>query len=175
MPRQVNFANSVAQHLPYLKRMARGLTRDDSLTEDLVQQTILKALVHADQFRCESTLKTWLTSIARNEFCQVYRCKWRMRTVPLATEHVDGYGALRMDSLRPTYEAIERQAVVRQAVSRLPQAYRSVVELCDFQCLSLEEAAAKLQLTLAAVKTRRQRARRKLQRLVVKLRPTDSL
>src|SRR4051812_32240261 len=175
MPRQVNFANSVAQHLPYLKRMARRLTRDDSLTEDLVQQTILKALAHADQFRCESTLKTWLTSIARNEFYQIYRCKWRIRTVPLTTEHVEGYGAVQVDSLSPTYEAKEREAVVRQAVSRLPQSYRSVVELCDLQCLSLQEAAAKLQLTLSAVKTRRQRARRKLQRFVVQLRPTDCL
>lgn len=175
MPRQVNFANSVAQHLPYLKRMARGLTRDDSLTEDLVQQTILKALVHGDQFRCESTLKTWLTSIARNEFYQIHRCKWRRRAVPLVTEHVEEYGTLQVDSLSPAYEAKERQAVLRQAVSRLPPSYRSVVELCDFQCLSLQEAAAKLQLTLAAIKTRRQRARRKLQRFVVNLRPIDSL
>jgi RNA polymerase sigma-70 factor, ECF subfamily len=174
MPRHVNFANSVAQHLPYLTRMARGLTRDDSLTEDLVQQTILKALVHGDQFRCESTLKTWLTSIARNEFYQSYRCEWRRRAVPLVTEHVDGYGVLQVDSLSPAYEAKEREAVVREAVSRLPQSYRSVVELCDLQCLSLQEAAAKLQLTLAAVKTRRQRARRKLLRFVVNLRRSDS-
>ena len=66
MPTQPNFANSVARHLPYLKRIARRLTQYGSLTEDLVQQTRLKALVHADQFRCESSLKTWLTSMARN-------------------------------------------------------------------------------------------------------------
>jgi RNA polymerase sigma-70 factor (ECF subfamily) len=131
----------------------------------------LKALVHADQFRFESTLKTWLTSIAKNEFHQVYRCRWRMRSVPLATELLEGYGAPQVDSPGPSYEAKEREALVRQAVSRLPQSYRSVVELCDFQCLSLQEAAARLQLTLATVKTRRQRARRKLQRFVVKLRP----
>jgi DNA-directed RNA polymerase specialized sigma24 family protein len=55
MPVNEDFGNCVAQHLPYLHRMVRGLTRGDPMTEDIVQQTILKALVHADQFRLEST------------------------------------------------------------------------------------------------------------------------
>jgi DNA-directed RNA polymerase specialized sigma24 family protein len=61
MPKEATFSNCVAQHLPYLTRMVGGLTRNDTTTDDIVQQTMLKALLHADQFRFESTLKTWLT------------------------------------------------------------------------------------------------------------------
>lgn len=169
MPEQAKFANSVAQHLPYLERMVRGLTRNDPMTDDIVQQTMLKALVHADQFRFESTLKTWLTSIAKNELRQVYRCKWRVSSVPLVTENMDCDRSLQVDSASPDWEASEREALIRKAVSRLPKSYRSVVELCDLQGLPLQEAAARLRLTLPAVKTRRRRARNKLRPFVIKL------
>jgi RNA polymerase sigma-70 factor (ECF subfamily) len=171
MPANENFGNCLAQHIPYLNRMVRSLTRGDPMTDDIVQQTMLKALVHADQFRFQSTIKTWLTSIAMNEVRQVYRCKWRMHSVPLVTENLEGGDSPRVESPSQGYQATEREALVRQAVSRLPESYRSVVELCDLQLLPLQEAAARLRLTLAAVKTRRQRARRKLRPFVVEFKP----
>jgi RNA polymerase sigma-70 factor (ECF subfamily) len=167
--KQETFADCLVQHLPYLKQVVRGLTRNDPMTDDIVQETILKALVHADDFRFESTVKTWLTSIARNELRQLYRCKWRTCSVTLATEDLESAGSPQVGSRHPSYQATERDALIRQAVSRLPESYRSVVELCDLQRLPLEEAAARLRLTLAAVKTRRQRARKKLRPLVASL------
>jgi RNA polymerase sigma-70 factor, ECF subfamily len=169
MPVNEDFGNCVAQHLPYLHRMVRGLTRGDPMTEDIVQQTILKALVHADQFRLESTLKTWLSSIAMNEVRQLYRCKGHMHSVPFMTENVESDRSPRVACPHPGYQAREREALIRQAVSRLPEPYRCVVELCDLQQLPLREAAVRLRLTLAAVKTRRQRARKKLRPFVVNL------
>jgi RNA polymerase sigma-70 factor, ECF subfamily len=169
MPEQATVANCVAQHLPYLKRMVGGLTRGDTMTDDIVQQTMLKALVHADQFRFESTLKTWLTSIARNEFRQVHRGKWQMYSVPLITENLESDRSLHVESASSNCEASERDVLIRKAVSRLPEPYRSVVELCDLQGLTLKEAAMRLQLTLPAIKTRRRRARHKLRPLVANL------
>lgn len=63
----------VAQYLPYLNRFVGNLTRHDQMAEDIVQQTVLKALLHAEQFPFESGVKTWLTSIAVNEVYQMYR------------------------------------------------------------------------------------------------------
>jgi RNA polymerase sigma-70 factor (ECF subfamily) len=166
---QEKVADSITQHLPYLHRMVRGLTRGDPMAEDIVQQTILKALVHTDQFRLESTLKTWLTSITMNEVRQVYRCKWRMRSVPLMTENGEGEQSPLIESPHAGYQAREREVLIRQAVSRLPEPYRCVVELCDLQCLPLQESAAQLRLTLAAVKTRRHRARKMLRALCCQL------
>ena len=67
MGKEETFANGIVEHLSYLRRMVRGLTRNDAMTDDIVQETMLKALAHADEFRFESSLKTWLTSIAKNE------------------------------------------------------------------------------------------------------------
>ena len=168
---QDKLVDSVAEHLPHLTRVVRGLTRCDTSVEDIVQQTVLKALTHADQFRFDSTLKTWLTSIAWNEVRQLRRSKWRARTVPLM-DNVEGHrsGSREFRSASDGYEAKEREALVRQAVSHLPQAYRCVVELCDFQEIPLREVARKLSLSLAAVKSRRHRAKEKLLRLVKNLR-----
>jgi RNA polymerase sigma-70 factor (ECF subfamily) len=139
------------------------------MTDDIVQETMLKALVHAEQFRCESTLKTWLTSIAMNEVRSFYRCKWRTRFAPLTVEELEGNGSLQVDFVSPSYQATERDALIRRAVSQLPEPYRSVVELCDLQCVPLREAAAQLRLTLEAVKTRRRRARKKLRPFLAKV------
>jgi RNA polymerase sigma-70 factor, ECF subfamily len=167
MRKQQNFASCVAQHLPFLTRFVSGAMRGDQSAEDIVQQTVLKALMNADQFRCESSLKTWLVSIAINEARQAYRCGWHRRTVPLVTESLDSIRSL--ESSSKTYQANQRAVLVRKAVSRLPQAYRSVVELCDFQQLPMSEAARQLGLTLPAIKSRRHRARQKLLPLVQEL------
>jgi RNA polymerase sigma-70 factor (ECF subfamily) len=166
---QQPFADSVAQHVPFLTRVVRSLVRGDQMAEDIVQQTVLRALMNADRFRFESALTTWLASIAINEVRQAYRCGWHRRTVPLMTDSFDVDRCQRVEFPHHTYEANERDDLVRHAVSRLPQMYRSVVELCDLECLSLNEAALKLGLTLPAVKSRRHRARQKLLPLVEKL------
>jgi RNA polymerase sigma-70 factor, ECF subfamily len=163
------FADCVVQQLPFLNRMVRGLTRNDPLADDIIQQTVLKALVHADQFRFDSTLRTWLTSIALNEMRQVYRCKWRTHSAPLITESVESAGSPLAQSPHWTYHMREREVLIRQAVSRLPEMYRCVVELCDLQDLPLKEAADRLRITIGAVKSRLQRARTKLRPFIVKL------
>jgi RNA polymerase sigma factor (sigma-70 family) len=74
-----------------------------------------------------------------------------------------------IEYLDDAYEAKERDILVRRAISRLSHTYRVVVELCDLQDMSLREAAARLGLTLPAVKTRRVRARRQLKLLTANL------
>ena len=86
---QQYFGDFVVQQLPYLKRLVCKLTRGDQIADDIVQQTMLKALIHAHQFRFQPSLKTWLSSIAVNEVHQVYRSKWQKSAVPMQTEMVD--------------------------------------------------------------------------------------
>ena len=152
---------------PFLNRVVRKLTRCDQIAEDTVQQTVLKAIANAHQFRFESALKTWLASIALNEVRQVYRST--RRAVPLIDEDVSVHRCSLFGHQKDPHEAKERDMFVWHAVSRLPQIYRSVVELCDFQCLPLKQAAGELGLSLSAVKSRRHRALKKLRPLVAKM------
>jgi RNA polymerase sigma factor (sigma-70 family) len=163
---QTTFGSCVAEHLPFLTRFVTGAVRGAQNAEDIVQQTVFKALTNANQFRFESSLKTWLVSIAINEARQAYRYAWHRRTVPLVTEDVDSLRSRQLESLNNNYQEKEREALVRKAVSRLPQPYRCVIELCDFQQLPMREAASRLGLTLSAIKSRRHRARQKLLPLV---------
>src|SRR5215475_5673134 len=50
-----------------LFRIARGILRDDSEAEDVVQETYVRALTHLGGFRGDSSLSTWLSRIAMNE------------------------------------------------------------------------------------------------------------
>ena len=70
--------------------------------------------------------------------------------------------------------AIRGNAQLRDAVSKLPHGYRSVLELCDLQELSAREAALRLGLTAAAVKIRRHRGRRRLRPLMARARRRTS-
>ncbi len=129
----------------------------------------MKALTNADQFRFHSALKTWLIAIAVNEVRQTYRCGWRKRVVPLMTETLNVRRVQDVGLPHNAYEANERNLLVRDAVSRLPRMYRSVVELCDFECVPMKEAARRLRITLPALKAHRHRVRQKLLPLLCKL------
>jgi RNA polymerase sigma-70 factor (ECF subfamily) len=50
-----------------LYRLARGILRNDSEAEDVVQETYVRAFTHLDGFRGEASLSTWLSRIAINE------------------------------------------------------------------------------------------------------------
>ena len=50
-----------------LYRLARGILRNDSEAEDVVQETYVRALTHLEDFRGDSSLATWLSRIAMNE------------------------------------------------------------------------------------------------------------
>ena len=50
-----------------LYRLARGVLRNDSEAEDVVQETYVRAFTHLEQFRGDSSLSTWLSRIAMNE------------------------------------------------------------------------------------------------------------
>src|SRR3978361_178805 len=50
-----------------LYRLARGILRNDSEAEDVVQETYVRAFTHLESFRGDSSLATWLARIAMNE------------------------------------------------------------------------------------------------------------
>ena len=70
---QVEFKQHVASLRPILRGFTSRFTSDREESQDLVQDTILKALTYADKFRQDSNLKGWLFTIMRNTFINKYR------------------------------------------------------------------------------------------------------
>jgi RNA polymerase sigma-70 factor (ECF subfamily) len=60
------FADEIIEYLPRLQSSARRFAGNRNLADDLVQETVLRALVHADQFQTGTNLLAWLYTILRN-------------------------------------------------------------------------------------------------------------
>jgi RNA polymerase sigma-70 factor (ECF subfamily) len=59
--------------VPHLRAFAVSLTADREKAEDLVQETLLRALTHMDRFERGTNLQAWLSTILRNQFYTGYR------------------------------------------------------------------------------------------------------
>jgi RNA polymerase sigma-70 factor, ECF subfamily len=158
---------------PYERRvyvMALSFLRNEADAEDAAQEAFLKAFRNLSSFRGESKFGTWLVSITLNEA----RTRIRRRdTVKMESldEPPDDQGhtlpALLRDWKEIPSEALERKEVrllLQEAITGLPPIYREVFELRDIEQLSVNESAAALGISIAAVKVRLHRARMMLQK-----------
>jgi RNA polymerase sigma-70 factor (ECF subfamily) len=157
------FGDLIAPHLSPLSRIVRAAIGAHPEVEDIVQQTALKAFTHLAQFRFEAGFRTWLIQIGVNEARQ-----WRRKCAssrfleftPCAFSELP----IGDQSHSPfiEYQRSEMGARLGVALARLPEKYRNVILLRDFEDLSISEVAVRLGLTVPAVKTRHRRARQKV-------------
>jgi RNA polymerase sigma-70 factor, ECF subfamily len=150
-------AAGVTEHLDGLYRYARLLTGDAVLAEDVVQDTVLRALERADQFRGDASLRTWLHRIAHN--IVVDRARHRAREV--VVEDVEERW-MDDDYTVEVAEVIERAAMkdeLEDALVRLPDIYRTAVVLHDVEGWTNAEIAETVGIGLPAAKQRLRRGR----------------
>ena len=132
---------------------------DRQLAEDAVQEAFLKAFVHLEDFRGESSEKTWLTRIAINTCRSMRRNAWfNLRRSELSDALPAPTGADPADAVDDT--------LVR-AVSRLKPKYREVIVLYYYQEMKTREVAQVLGIPERTVSSRLVRAREAL-RMTVK-------
>ena len=77
---QATLSSEIASLHGTLKRLSRRFTRDSEESSDLVQDTILKALVYKHKFTEDTNLQGWLFTIMRNTFINHYRKSQRDKT-----------------------------------------------------------------------------------------------
>jgi len=141
-----------------LFRIARGILRDDAAAEDVVQETYIRVFTHAEQFRGDSSVGTWLVRIAIN--LALGRIRSRRPSVDI--------GSVTPASADPDPESLmaqhELRTLIERAIDTLPDAFRLVFVARIVEGLSIEETAELLHLRPETVKTRVHRARRALRR-----------
>lgn len=148
-----------------LYRLARGILRNDSEAEDVVQETYVRAFTHLDGFRGDSSLATWLARIAMNE--ALGRLRRQRPSIDLDTLAPGVLEAqiiqfpLSGPSEDPEKSMAQReiQAVVEHAIDDLPEAFRIVFITRVIEGMNVEETAEILGLKPETVKTRLHRAR----------------
>jgi RNA polymerase sigma-70 factor (ECF subfamily) len=123
--------------------------------DDLVQETVVKALANITTFTEGSNMASWLYTILRNEFYSEYRKRRR------EVQDDDGYHALKLES-RPDQEGHMHFLEVRDALDRLQPEQREALILVGASGLSYEDAATLCACAVGTMKSRVNRARAKL-------------
>jgi RNA polymerase sigma-70 factor (ECF subfamily) len=149
------FRRLVANNRQRLYRMAFAWTGDTHLADDLVQQTLLKALCNQKQLRDIAAAEGWLFRIMANCLTDYRRAK---------REFSSGDNLELVDRETPENSARGEQLVqkVRQAVQRLPVSHRQVVTLVDLEEFSYASVAEILDIPVGTVMSRLCRGRRAL-------------
>ncbi|TPI21807.1 RNA polymerase sigma factor [Mesorhizobium sp. B3-2-1] len=154
------FRTIIKTHNQRLYRIARGVVRNDSEAEDVVQEAYVRAFAHLESFRGDASLGTWLSRIVINE--ALGRLRKRRRT---AATPVNPQAEIIQFPLNPTDDPertmAQRQilALVERATDTLPDLYRMVFVARVIEGLSIEETSELLGVRPETVKTRLHRAR----------------
>lgn len=153
------FGTLVERHQASVYRFARTVVTRPADAEDVLQQSFLAAWRGASRFRGESSVRTWLFTIARNAALtlRAHDACWTPSDVPVEDLGLAaGWGS---DDPESAAVEAERQAAFTAAFGALAPAEREVLTLRDLEGLSGDETAALLGLSLPAMKSRLHRAR----------------
>ena len=147
--------------LPDLRSFARSLVRDPEQADDLVQETVLRALNALGTFKEGTNLGAWTFTILRNHFYSQWRKQRRIDVGPItdqtmAREHAGSAQEARL-ALRD----------LKNAFWRLPAEQREALVLVAMRGLKYEAAAAICGCAVGTMKARVSRARAKLQNEVM--------
>jgi RNA polymerase sigma-70 factor (ECF subfamily) len=154
------------RHNRRLYRIARGILRNDSEAEDVVQEAYVKAFTHLGAFRGDSSLATWLSRITMNE--ALGRLRRERPAIDLEIFEAQQTEAQiikfphTVTSADPERTMAQREILqlVERATDKLPEIFRIVFMTRVIEGMSIEETADLLGLQPQTVKTRLHRARR---------------
>jgi RNA polymerase sigma-70 factor (ECF subfamily) len=161
----------IASHSPRFRRIALSHLGDEADAEDAVQDALLAALTHVDQFRGQARMSTWLTAIVINSA----RMKLRRRfgRVCLALDQTNRQDFTLAEMLSDTRSGPEETYRKREIVEKLAQAASQLTptllrtfQLRDVHGLNIRETAYLLGVPTGTVKARLARARMKLREAI---------
>ncbi len=149
------FRNEIIKHMQSLRAFAISLCGNVTRAEDLVQETVLRALANQSSFQPGTNMGAWLFTILRNHFRSQYRKQWR------EVEDTEGhYTASLID--QPSQEKHIEFADFREALETLPADQREALILVGASGFSYEEAASICRCAVGTIKSRVNRARTRL-------------
>ena len=163
----------ISGSLPYLHRTALRWMGNVADAEDVVQDALLSAYSHVEQFRGEARMSSWLTSIVINSARMRLRRRSRLASVPLDPQEPDAHALEEiLPDRRPNPEEecrrAERAELLARSFRMLSPVLRRTFQLRDVDGLSIRETATLLGVPEGTVKARGARARAKLKQLLRK-------
>jgi RNA polymerase sigma factor (sigma-70 family) len=149
--------SDVVDLIPALRAFARTFCQKPEEADDLVQETLMRALANLDKFEPGTRLKSWLFTIMRNTFCT--------RIKKSSRESVGLPEALTATLVTEASQDWVVQAdEVRRALERLPAHHREILVLIVMLGERYEDAAVICGCAVGTIKSRLNRAREQLKR-----------
>jgi len=145
--------------VPSLRAFAISLTGNFDRADDLVQDTLVRALANIDRFERGTNLNAWLFTILRN----LFHSEWRK--LKREVEDIDGAYAARLSTI-PEQGGRLDLADFRTAMTKLPADQREALLLVGAQGFSYEDAAQICGVAVGTIKSRVNRARARLAQLL---------
>src|ERR1700719_1843169 len=152
------FNGLVERELPRLRRYARALTRSADRADDLVQETLLRAISKSHLWQTGTDIRAWLFTIMHNHYVNMVRRAMRDE----ATVDIEQMSLVAVTD--PTASSQLRE--LDQALARLPGEQREVILLVGLEGMSYETAANVLSAPVGTVRSRLSRGRDALRRLM---------
>jgi RNA polymerase sigma-70 factor (ECF subfamily) len=146
----------IDQYIPHLRRYARALSHNAVAADDLVQESLLRALTKSHLYRPGTNLRAWLFTILHNLYISEMRRNVR---TGVAVDPVDAEASL---ATRPNQEAGLMIGALERALRALPHEQRSLIMLVALEGRSYEDVAKSQKLALGTVKSRISRGRSQL-------------
>lgn len=162
--KQEDFNEEITPHMDALYNFALRLTSDPNDAEDLVQDTVVKAYRFFNSYEKGTNAKAWMFRILKNSFINNYR---KNSKKPAEVDY---------DEVSPYYESVRAERTetsdleslmfremmdddLSNALTRLPEDFRTVVLLCDVEGYTYEEIANMLDVPIGTIRSRLHRGR----------------
>jgi RNA polymerase sigma-70 factor, ECF subfamily len=154
-----SFRDDLVAAIPMLRGFARSLSGNRDRADDLVQETLAKAIANKDKYRPGTNLHAWLVTILRNQYYSEGRRRWR------EVSDAEGTYAARLTEPPGQHGYLELRDFL-SALQVLPADQREALILVGASGLSYEEAAGVLGTRVGTVKSRVSRARARLEAML---------
>jgi RNA polymerase sigma-70 factor (ECF subfamily) len=158
----------VARYRRKVFHIAYKFTGKHDEAEDLSQEIFLKVFKSLDKFNRNADFSTWLSSVARNYCIDHYRAMRREKEVVVEDLVAMDLAPAASGNPHRALEDRDRRSFLRRGLELLPGKLKEAVILRDLQGLSYQEMADRLRLPEGTVKSRINRGREELARLLVR-------
>jgi RNA polymerase sigma-70 factor, ECF subfamily len=155
-----DFHNLIEREIPRLRRYARALTRSVDRADDLVQETLLRAVAKAHLWQAGTDIRAWLFTIMHNQYVNMVRHAIREQ----ATVDIERMSSSLVATTDPTASRQLRE--LERALGCLPGEQREVLLLVGLEGMSYETAAQILSVPVGTIRSRLSRGRDALRRLM---------
>lgn len=158
------FAQVVAHYSEPLYWQIRKMVVSHDDTDDLLQNTFMKAWANIDYFRGDAKLSTWLYRIAVNESITFLNKERAKRNLTVDDEDTFLVESLPADEW---FDGDEWQLLLQQAIARLPEKQRLVFTMRYFDEMKYEEMSEILGTTVGALKASYHHAAKKVEEFLL--------